>query len=175
MDFHLLHWDCKLYRRGSDPSNSRKKEESFYNLYACAYPSLWPKLGKENRYFYSRHSNNNDRWSNYKKCVFVLMHIYNRHGRYWQIAKPRFIVAWSGIKMRFGNTGFISRTAQILDTFYVKYCSVQKIYLNFATVFLIIQKKCITTYHFYAYDLRPKLTTLQFFNICLPNSGILLS
>ena len=24
--------------------------------------SLWPMLGKENRYFYTRHSNNDDRW-----------------------------------------------------------------------------------------------------------------
>jgi hypothetical protein len=24
--------------------------------------SLWPMLGKENRYIYTRHSNNNDRW-----------------------------------------------------------------------------------------------------------------
>ena len=23
---------------------------------------LWPMLSKENRYFYTRHSNNNDRW-----------------------------------------------------------------------------------------------------------------
>ena len=30
-------------------------------LYALPI-SLWPKLGKENRYFYIRHPNNNDRW-----------------------------------------------------------------------------------------------------------------
>ena len=24
--------------------------------------SFWPTLGKENRYFYTRHPNNNDRW-----------------------------------------------------------------------------------------------------------------
>ena len=30
-------------------------------LYAVPI-SLWPTLSKENRYFYTRHPNNNDRW-----------------------------------------------------------------------------------------------------------------
>ena len=32
-------------------------------LYAVPI-SLWPTLGKENRYFYTRHPNTNDRWIN---------------------------------------------------------------------------------------------------------------
>ena len=35
----------------------------------------------------------------------------DRHGRYWQIDNPRFLVAWKGIKMRCDKTVlFVYRT-----------------------------------------------------------------
>ena len=53
-----------------------------------------------------------------------------RHGRYWQISRPRFMVAWNGIKMRCSNTLYFrklswnfdqfSSSALVLDTFYLK-------------------------------------------------------
>ena len=38
-----------------------------------AYLSLWPILGKENRYFYTRHSNNNKRWFLFISKTFKLL------------------------------------------------------------------------------------------------------
>ena len=35
--------------------------------------SLWPILGKENRYFYTSHSNNNDRWFFFISKTFKLL------------------------------------------------------------------------------------------------------
>ena len=42
-------------------------------LYAVPI-SLWPMLGKENRYFYTRHPNNNDRWLGYIINMVITRH-----------------------------------------------------------------------------------------------------
>ena len=72
--------------------------------------------------------------------------MHNRQGQYWQIANPRFLVAWNGFKMRCSNSflcllkkitqnwGHFSSTPLVIDTYYAKYWSVLAQYLTFVKI-----------------------------------------
>ena len=91
--------------------------------------------------------------------------LYSKQGRYWQIANPRFLVAWNSIKMRCSNTYFyvylrkwswnwgkFFSTALILSDILHKKC------LNFAIIFLRKHKKLYFYISFLWYHMRPKKT-----------------
>ena len=54
------------------------KDKRMIIVYALSI-SLWPKLGKENRYFYTRHSNNNDRWVLPNQYYTIAFEVIQKH------------------------------------------------------------------------------------------------
>ena len=70
----------EIFKRQVD---ARIKGRFFYMLLPI---SLWPMLGKENRNFYTRHSNNNDRWVH-----DIISALGSRRGSYVLIRLPSWI------------------------------------------------------------------------------------
>ena len=68
LDNLVIEWELKLYIKIRGCVNELfniTKSKRMIILYSVPI-SLWPMLGKENRYFYTRHPNNNDRCKNCK-------------------------------------------------------------------------------------------------------------